>query len=358
MSTLSYGSQGSEVEELQKLLNSTGRYSLKTDGIFGSNTKAAVTDYQKQNGLTIDGIAGSQTWGSLTSANTAAQAARTAASSVGDRPVYTQSQAVLDAAARLAEAQGNEPAEYTSQYGGQIQSILDGLLNRPDFRYDVSEDSLYTQYSDMFQQSGQRAMKDAMGQAAALTGGYGNSWAQTVGQQAYQNQLQGMNDVIPELQQAAYNMYSQEGADMQNDLALLQGMESDAYGKYRDTVGDYNTERASLQSLYDSEYGRDYGQYQDRLNQYNADRAYAYQQAQDAVANSQWQQEFNLASSRRSSGGGSSKSVSALDWIDSLDVSDDEKTQIANVIYGVEDEEEKKKAAYKAWAQKLTVEPD
>ena len=51
------GSKGSSVEELQKLLNQNG-YSLSVDGVFGSNTQAAVRDYQRKNGLAVDGIVG------------------------------------------------------------------------------------------------------------------------------------------------------------------------------------------------------------------------------------------------------------------------------------------------------------
>ena len=54
---VSYGSQGSDVTELQKLLNNNG-YSLDVDGIFGDNTQAAVKDYQQKNNLDVDGIVG------------------------------------------------------------------------------------------------------------------------------------------------------------------------------------------------------------------------------------------------------------------------------------------------------------
>ena len=61
---VSYGSQGSDVTELQKLLNNHG-YSLDVDGIFGDNTKNAVTDFQQKKGLNVDGIVGTNTWGTL-----------------------------------------------------------------------------------------------------------------------------------------------------------------------------------------------------------------------------------------------------------------------------------------------------
>ena len=57
-----YGSTGSAVSKLQTVLNEHG-YGLAVDGIFGAKTQAAVRDYQKKNGLKLDGIAGKETWG-------------------------------------------------------------------------------------------------------------------------------------------------------------------------------------------------------------------------------------------------------------------------------------------------------
>ena len=62
--TLRFGSTGDKVSELQSLLNKFGA-TLKVDGKFGTNTKAAVTAYQKDNGLKQDGICGPKTWGAL-----------------------------------------------------------------------------------------------------------------------------------------------------------------------------------------------------------------------------------------------------------------------------------------------------
>jgi guanine deaminase len=56
-------------------------------------------------------------------------------------------------------------------------------------------------------QQGQQAMRDTMGQAAALTGGYGNTYAQQAGEQAYAAYLSRLNDVLPELYGEAYNRF-------------------------------------------------------------------------------------------------------------------------------------------------------
>ena len=118
-------------------------------------------------------------------------------------------------------------------------------------------------------------MMDTMGQAAALTGGYGNSYAQNAGQQAYQEYLTGLNDKIPELYQLALDKYNQEGSDMLNQYSVLQNQESQDYSRYQDTVSAWENERQYLQ------------------NQYNTERDFDYGQYQDALAAQQWQTEFD-----------------------------------------------------------------
>ena len=75
MALLSYGSNGDAVKELQTNLNTVGGYNLDVDGGFGEKTKAAVVDYQKKNGLAVDGVVGDETNGSLAKAIAAKTAA-------------------------------------------------------------------------------------------------------------------------------------------------------------------------------------------------------------------------------------------------------------------------------------------
>ena len=85
-------------------------------------------------------------------------------------------------------------------------------------------------------------MMDTMGQAAAMTGGYGNSYAQTVGQQAYNQQLNQLNDIMPELYQMAYNRYSDEGQRLMDMYNMYLGQESLDYGRYQDSLNNYYSE--------------------------------------------------------------------------------------------------------------------
>ena len=324
---LSYGSQGSSVTELQKLLNNHG-YSLAEDGIFGDQTKSAVQDFQKNKGLEVDGIVGVNTWGTLdgtytptkntgTTATTNKNTGSKATTSTGFQyDAYQESDAVKQAQAMLQQQMANKPGQYTSPWQAQLNDAINKIMNREKFSYDLNADALYQQYKDQYATQGQMAMMDTMGQAAAMTGGYGNSYAQSVGQQAYQGHLQQLNDKIPELYQLALSKYQMEGDDLYNQYAMLGAQEEQEYGRYRDTVSDYNAELERLQSRYDAERDYDYGQWADNRDfgygQYIDDRNYDYQVERDKVLDQQWQAEFdeavrqfNLKNPSVSLGGGS-----------------------------------------------------
>lgn len=62
VSTLSkMGSRGDEVRRIQQKLKNWGYYTGSVDGIYGSQTQNAVRKFQRDNGLTVDGIAGPKT---------------------------------------------------------------------------------------------------------------------------------------------------------------------------------------------------------------------------------------------------------------------------------------------------------
>ena len=63
---VSIGSKGVYVCTLQDALNTVGSYSVGVDGIFGRNTMQAVRTFQRETGLSPDGIVGCATWTALT----------------------------------------------------------------------------------------------------------------------------------------------------------------------------------------------------------------------------------------------------------------------------------------------------
>lgn len=283
------GSKGNDVSELQKLLNQNG-YNLAVDGSYGPLTEESVMDYQKKNGLTVDGIVGTNTWASLTGFKPA-QNAQSTAQTVSTAPTfsyeaYAPSDNVKQAEALLQQQLSQKPGEYTSPWQSQLNDIIGQILNREKFSYDLNGDMLYQQYKDQYTTQGKMAMMDTMGQAQAMTGGYGNSYAQSVGQQAYQGYLQQLNDKVPELYQLALDQYNREGDEMYNQASIIAGMEEQEYGRYRDTVSDYYTELDRLTEDARYKASDDYNKWMDKTN-------LDYGIYRDNISDQQWQMTFD-----------------------------------------------------------------
>ena len=180
---------------------------------------------------------------------------------------YLESDRLKRLATDLASHDAQKPGAWSGgAYGKSMEDAMQRMLNREKFQYDLNGDALYQQYKDRYMQQGKQAMMDTMGQAAALTGGYGNSYAQTVGQQTYQGYLQGLNDKVPELYQLALDRYNQEGTDLLDQYGLLSDQYEKEYGRYRDDVGDWQNQRDYLANLYSNERNFDYTGFRDRVS--------------------------------------------------------------------------------------------
>lgn len=172
---------------------------------------------------------------------------------------------------------------YTSKYQDQINSMVDALLNKDAFSYDVNSDPLYKQYSDQYTRLGKQAMVDTLGQVSARTGGLASSYAGTASQQAYNSYMQQLSDKVPELYQLAYSMYNDQDTKERNNIALIQALEDGDYNRYLDILSQYNTDRNLAYSQHQDQISQAntdrnfaYKLYQDQLSQYNTDKEYAY----------------------------------------------------------------------------------
>ena len=332
---LSYGSRGDSVRDLQRQLNQRG-YKLDEDGIFGNKTLAAVRDYQSKNNLDVDGIVGSRTFESLRGPGATTQPVKpgvstqsvgstqsrrsgvsdsTASALAGYEKGYTPSPTVTAAEQYLKQVQGQKPGEYQSPYAEQLSAMYDQIVGRDPFQYNLNEDMLYRQYRDQYQNLGQQAMMDTMGQAAGLTGGYGSSYSQNAGQQAYQGYLQQLNDKVPDLYRLALDKYNAEGDEMYRRYGLLNDRENTAYGRYRDQVSDWSDEYARAYGRYGDERNFDYGKWgdmfsywQNKANNENDEwwkqTQFDYQKQRDAIADAQWERQFAAAQAARAASGG------------------------------------------------------
>lgn len=152
---------------------------------------------------------------------------------------------------------GRPSFDYT--YDSEMRALIDQILNSN--LADWKKGDQYSALRDQYAANGEMGMNDLLGQVSSRTGGLASSYAASVANQEY-------NDWMSKLEQAAREMYQQDRSDKLNSLGML----SDAYD-------------------------REYGEYGDKLNQWNTDRNFAYQQAQDALAN-QWKQkewDYNMS---------------------------------------------------------------
>lgn len=204
---------------------------------------------------------------------------------------------------------------YQSKYQSKLDELYDQIVNKKDFQYDLNADALYNQYKDQYSVLGKTAMMDTMGQAAALTGGYGNSYASTAGNQAYQAYLQQLNEQVPQLYQLALDKYNADRQDLYNQAGLTQDLENAAYGKWVDEYGRLVDERNYAQGVYGDERDFDYGSftderdYQTALDQWQQEME--YQKQRDAIADKQWQEEMNFQKQQAAKASSSSKSSSS-----------------------------------------------
>lgn len=314
MANLKTGSKGNDVKKVQDALINAG-YSVGkagADGIYGPDTTRAVKQYQKDNGLTIDGIAGPDTLGKMYAGTADGDVANSRdplskkepkgelagktpaepeapAEPAAPPPTFSHvpSETVQAANQLLQQHMNGRPGAYQSQWQDEINKYMDQYINRDPFSYDFNSDALYQMYKDQYIQQGQMAMMDTMGQAAAMTGGYGNSYAQTVGQQVYNQQLAQLNNIIPELYQMAYGKYRDEGQDMLNAYNMYMDRENMDYGRYQDDLSNWWRETEYLTGRADTEYERDYNSqwdsYTSEYNSYWDNYEKEYQEGRDTI---------------------------------------------------------------------------
>lgn len=120
----------------------------------------------------------------------------------------------------------------------ELERLYASITGRAPFSYAPSQDPLYRSYADRYVQNGRLAMRDTVGKSAALTGGYGSSYAETAGQQQYGEYLRALSDALPELYSRAFERYRAEGDALRDDYSLAWQRRENAYQRERDALGD------------------------------------------------------------------------------------------------------------------------
>ena len=231
-----------------------------------------------------------------------------------EKKKYTPGKAPTEAREKLEQHREKKPGKYESQWQPQADSLLTEIKNRSPFSYDAGQDPLYRQAVDQYVRLGRKAMMDTQGRAAAMTGGYGNSYAMTAGQQTYGEYLQALAARLPQFQDMALRRYEANGKNLMDRYQALNQREKDAYGRYEKTVERYWDMDDRLQNAYDREADRDYNRYvndrdydyaldrdrkeaeaqaeRDRLDQERWEKDREYQAQRDKTRDDQWERQF------------------------------------------------------------------
>ncbi len=164
-------------------------------------------------------------------------------------------------------SQDNQLSGFVSRYSPYVESTLQSILDRKPYSYDINADAVYAGYKDMYEKAGRKAMEDTAGNAAILTGGYGNSYGVTAGQQAYEGYMDKLMDKSAELEERAYQRWVADGDRLYDELTALRKAEDNDYNRYIDSRDfQYKKEQDALeQQNYLSEQAR---------KQYEQDRNY------------------------------------------------------------------------------------
>ena len=244
------------------------------------------TGYERVNYSATNNTTNSASSGAASNAKVSAQPSQSASAAQPTQTGQTgtplvMSQTYKDADALVQNLLANAPGKFGYTKQSTMDSVLSEYMNRPDFSYDVNADALYNQYKDQYIQQGRLAMMDTMGQAQAMSGGYGNSYAMSAGQQAYNAQLNNLNEIVPELYAQAYNRYRDETNDLYNQYGLLSADRDAEMSAYNTELNSYFNQLNAAMSREDSLYSREYGAYR------------------DGISDSQWGAEFGASEDQR-----------------------------------------------------------
>lgn len=177
----------------------------------------------------------------------------------------------------------NQLREGRTSYTDKINAKLQAIEDTPAFSYDFNTDPLFQSQLAASMNSGKLAMEDTMGQAAALTGGYGSTYGQAVGNAQYNNFIKDAYNNLPQYWNMAFKTYE---SDLDNKYRLLD--------QYRQSD---NTEYGRLSDAYEREtgyandmYNKEYNNYWQEQNFNEDSRRWA---ADFNEANRQWAAQFN-----------------------------------------------------------------
>lgn len=203
-------------------------------------------------------------------------------------PLAKMKQGITDMTQKLVTGVAATPQGQQIMGADNASSVLDSMAtkymndyNNAKFSYDMYNDPVYQIARDAYMKQGQQAAKNVQAQAAQYTGGYGNSYGAMAAQQQYNAALGQLNDIVPDLQDAAYGRFEDEQNRNLRMADWYKGLGDQAYERGQ-------TERANQLAL--AQIAADYGDLEGikgfgiDTSKYEADLSEQKQKAADTAA--------------------------------------------------------------------------
>ena len=160
-----------------------------------------------------------------------------------------------------------EPEEWSAEDNAwyqQARQTAEALLSRPAFTYDAAADPLYRAAKEDYVRQGRQAMEDTLGRAAALSGGYASSYAQTQGARAYEAQLDRLAALLPDYYEQARRGYDRETEALRDELSTALGLYDKDYQSWldRQEARERAASAATRQEQWEREFAEDHDRWQ------------------------------------------------------------------------------------------------
>lgn len=203
-------------------------------------------------------------------------------------PLAKMTQGITDMTQKILTGVAATPQGRQVMGADNASSVLDSMAtkymndyNNAKFSYDMYNDPVYQIARDAYMKQGQQAAKNVQAQAAQYTGGYGNSYGAMAAQQQYNAALGQLNDIVPDLQNAAYGRFEDEQNRNLRMADWYKGLGDQAYERGQ-------TERANQLAL--AQIAADFGDLEGlkgfgiNTSKYESDLAEEKQKAADTAA--------------------------------------------------------------------------
>lgn len=197
----------------------------------------------------------------------------------------------LDKAYKTAMNDYNEWADNPTKHGynayiTDVNDLFSQVMSQKQFSYDPQQDALFQMYKKQYETQGNRAMQNQMGVAAAMSGGYNSSVAQTSAQQQYQNSMDELSQKAAETYQSALDMYKYQQQNLLDRYNVARDMNNAGNEAYWQQLGVKQNRANNAYNAYNDDRNFQYNQFSDNRNYWSS-------QKQNAQSQINWQAEYD-----------------------------------------------------------------